>query len=99
MRAFETRREVGRVSAGLLGGFVLALTTAMSISLYYPHPDAINRQFAGGILFGPLWMAAMLVAFRSRDGRRAWLCIGLPAMGVILLNVVGLLIHLLMAEV
>jgi hypothetical protein len=91
MRASETRRELGRVSAGLLGGFVLALAIAMALSIYYPHPNAINRLFAGGILFGPLWMVAMLFAFMTRDGRRAWLCIGLPAIGAILLNVLGFL--------
>ena len=95
MRASETRRELGRVSAGLLGGFVLALAMALALSIYYPHPDAINRQFAGGILFGPLWIAAMLVALMVRDGRRAWLCIGLPAMGAILINVIGLLVKTL----
>ena len=92
MRASTTRRELGRVSAGLIGGFVLALAMAMALSMYYPHPDAINRLFAGGILFGPLWVAAMLIAFMARDGRCAWLCIGFPTLGMVLLNVIGLLV-------
>jgi hypothetical protein len=89
MPVYEERGVLGRVSAGLLGGFVGALAVAVALSVYYPHPDALNRLFAGGILFGPLWVGAMFVAFMARSGRSAWWRIGLPTLGFMLLDGIG----------
>ena len=91
MPASEERGVLGRVTAGLLGGFVLALAMAVALSVYYPNSDELNRLFAGGLLFGPLWVLTMLVAFMAPNGCSAWWRIGLPALGFILLDIVSLM--------
>ncbi|MEM8995446.1 MAG: hypothetical protein AAGF23_11725 [Acidobacteriota bacterium] len=66
---------LGKVSAGILGGFLVAVAGTMGIALYAPAPER-DRMLAAGLSFVPLWVTALCLAGLSRSGRRAWLVNG-----------------------
>jgi hypothetical protein len=75
----ESRHWFGKASAGLILGFGLAL--AVSGLFAWLGPEGID---AGGgkiqfsmWLIAPVWAGVLSFVFLFRDGRRAWLWLGL----------------------
>lgn len=79
----------GRLSAGLLGGLVLALAVGVTCSVYWPS-EAFDRMFMGALLFPGVWVTAMTTAFTARGGKQAWTWVGVPSLLFVLCAAFGL---------
>jgi hypothetical protein len=64
---------IARCLAGVLLGFPLS---AALIALLYALPGGQSALIALLLLFFPLWIACMTVAYFFRSGVRAWLSFG-----------------------
>jgi len=64
---------IARCLAGVLLGFPLS---AALIALLYALPGGQDALIALLLLFFPLWIACMTVAYFFRSGTRAWLGLG-----------------------
>ncbi len=82
--------RIGKVFAGLIGGLFFALTSSVFCSIFYPA-DPFDRMFAGGLLFGPIWVGAGLFAYHAPSTFRAWLRVVIPALIFFAGDVYGLM--------
>lgn len=83
----------GRLSAGLLGGLVLALAVGVTCSVYWPS-EAFDRMFMGALLFPGVWVTAMTTAFTANSGKQAWTWVGFPSLLFVLSAACGLWLNL-----
>ena len=65
-------RWLGKATAGVLGGFFVAVAGTMCIALYSPEAER-DRMLAAGLSFIPFWIVALCIAGMSSGGRRAWM--------------------------
>ena len=72
-QAWERRiKSLGKASAGILGGFLVAVAGTMCIALFAPALER-DRLLAAGLSFIPFWVVALCIAGMSGNGRRAWM--------------------------
>ncbi len=83
----------GRLSAGLVGGLVLALAVGVTCSVYWPS-EAFDRMFMGALLFPGVWVTAMTAAFTANGGKQAWTWVGIPSLLFVSSAGVGLWLNL-----
>lgn len=67
----EPDHSTSRTLAAVLGTVPLALSIAAALALVLPLPLA-HRVVVGGYATFPVWVAASLWVFLSRNGRHAW---------------------------
>lgn len=79
----------GRISAGTVGGLLLALAVGVTCSIFWPS-DPFDRMFMGALLFPGVWVTAMSTAFTASGGKQAWLWVGAPTLFFSVLALVGL---------
>ncbi|CAM2010735.1 hypothetical protein [Acanthopleuribacter pedis] len=84
-----TPKPWGRISAGTLGGLLLALAVGVSCSVFWPS-DPFDRMFMGALLFPGVWVTAMCTAFTAHTGKQAWLWVGVPTLLFTALATTGL---------
>ncbi|CAM2063884.1 hypothetical protein SCOR_00875 [Sulfidibacter corallicola] len=88
----KVSRPWGQISAGLVGGLLLALAVGVTFSIYWPS-EPFDRMFLGALLFPLIWIAAMLYAFTADSGKRAWLTIGILSLVFTAFDALGLYLH------
>jgi hypothetical protein len=59
-----------KITAGLIGGYFLAVAFQMMISVLFPYRTEVILTGAFSVFM--LWVALMLVAFLSRSGWAIW---------------------------
>lgn len=64
--------RLGKITAGVIGGFLVAVAGTMCLALYAPDSER-DRMLAAGLSFIPFWVVALCVAGLSASGRRAWM--------------------------
>lgn len=78
----------GRVTAGIVGGLFLALTSCVFLSLYYPS-EAFDRMFVGGLMFGPFWAGGCLFAYYGKNTLWAWIRVMIPTLAFLAADIYG----------
>lgn len=68
-----------RALAGIVAGFFLSAGLVGLVSWLLPGPWQ-STIVGAAIAFLPLWMGLIAASFAFRDGRRAWLWLGAPAL-------------------
>ncbi len=87
----EERGWFGRISAALLGSFLIALASGVAVSIFAPGASGLDRAFSGGLVLTLVWPASMLWVLFARSGLRAWGRVLLALVPLIALDAFGLM--------
>ncbi|MDO5981425.1 hypothetical protein [Flavivirga spongiicola] len=64
-------QQFAKISAGLLGGYIITALSHMSLALWLPYPQGILISFI--FTFFIVWCALLIIPFLFNNGWKAWL--------------------------
>jgi len=86
------RGWTGRISASLIGSLLLSFALGVACSIYLPGSSGLDQAFAGGLILALAWPVFMLWILFARSGWRAWGRVLIGFLGLVALDIAGLLL-------
>ncbi|MEM9408840.1 MAG: hypothetical protein AAGA81_22610 [Acidobacteriota bacterium] len=62
----------GRISASLIGGFLVGVATGLVVTLWVPGYDGLDQALQGGLAATLAMPIGMIWILFARTGKRAW---------------------------
>lgn len=63
-------QRAAKITAGILGGYVIAALFQMCISLLLPYPKEV--LITGIFIVFPIWCVLLIIPFLFKNGWKAW---------------------------
>ncbi|MEM7483267.1 MAG: hypothetical protein AAF481_19035 [Acidobacteriota bacterium] len=82
---------LGRITAGVIGGTLLAFAASVAVTIYVPGHDGLDQAFLGGMVLTLIWPLSILWILFAQSGLRAWARALIPFALFLTLDVMGLL--------